>query len=115
MARRAYSYLRFSRPEQAQGNSVRRQIELRDAFIKRMGWELDSEISFADEGVSGFTGANLKGDLGRFLRLVKAGRIAAGSVLVIENLDRFSRAALSESMPVVQALLGQRIAIATVN
>jgi hypothetical protein len=33
----AYSYIRFSSPEQAKGDSVRRQAELRDAWLERNG------------------------------------------------------------------------------
>ncbi len=43
-------------------------------------------------GVSGWTGKNIEsGALGDFLHAVKAGKIPKGSVLIVENFDRFSR------------------------
>ena len=52
----AYSYLRFSHPDQAKGDSLRRQTELRDAWIARTGIALDESLTLEDKGVSGYTG-----------------------------------------------------------
>ncbi|KVR83488.1 recombinase family protein [Burkholderia vietnamiensis] len=49
---KAYSYLRFSTPEQAQGDSFRRQTALAEAYAQQHGLELDTTLRFADEGVS---------------------------------------------------------------
>ena len=46
----AYSYLRFSSPAQADGDSIRRQTELRDAWLKKSGALLDTSITLRDEG-----------------------------------------------------------------
>src|SRR5262245_42614109 len=86
----AYSYIRFSSPEQAQGDSVRRQTALRDAWLTRSGAILDTSLSLRDCGVSAFTGAHRHNPdrhaLAMFLKLVEAGRVPRGSYLVIENL-----------------------------
>ena len=50
----AYSYVRFSTPEQARGESFRRQIEAARAYAAKNGLVLDE--SFRDEGVSAFKG-----------------------------------------------------------
>lgn len=91
----AFSYLRFSSPSQAEGDSVRRQTELRDTWVKKTGAILDQSVSLRDDGVSGFTGKH-RGNpdrhaLAAFLKLVEKGRIPRGSYLVVENLDRLSR------------------------
>jgi DNA invertase Pin-like site-specific DNA recombinase len=55
---------------------------------------LDTSLRLCDLGVSAFKGANLdeqKGDLGQFVTLAKEGQIPKGSILMLENLDRFSR------------------------
>lgn len=91
----AYSYLRFSSPEQSKGDSLRRQVELRDAWLKRSGAALDTSLSLRDEGVSAFTGGHRNNPdrhaLAAFLELVRRDRIQRGSYLIVESLDRLSR------------------------
>lgn len=75
---KAYSYLRFSTPEQALGDSERRQVEKAEAWAAAKCIPLDK--SYADRGKSGFKGTNRKrGALGRFLKQIKAGNIPHGS------------------------------------
>src|SRR5262245_41146301 len=91
----AYSYQRFSTTEQGEGDSLRRQTELRDAWIRRSGVVLDTSITLRDEGKSAFTGAHRTNPdrhaLAAFLELVKTNRIPRGSFLIVESLDRLSR------------------------
>jgi DNA invertase Pin-like site-specific DNA recombinase len=88
----AFSYLRFSTPDQQRGDSFRRQTDLAERYARDHGLRLDSR-SFADLGVSAFRGANLQtGKLGEFLEAVRRGIIPAGSYLLMESLDRMSRA-----------------------
>lgn len=92
----AYSYLRFSSPSQADGNSIRRQTELRDGWLERHPEaRLDTSITLHDLGKSAFTGEHRKNPdryaLAAFLRLVEQGRVPRGSYLLVENLDRLSR------------------------
>jgi DNA invertase Pin-like site-specific DNA recombinase len=89
----AYSYIRFSTPEQLKGDSLRRQTQATAAWCERNGIPLDASLSLQDLGVSAFTGKNRtdKAALGGFLKLVERGKIPKGSYLVIENLDRLSR------------------------
>ena len=89
---KAYSYTRFSTPEQAKGDSTTRQTLAAQRWCERHGVELDSELTFRDEGVSAFEGMNAeKGDLGAFLRAVENGDVPKGSYLLVESLDRISR------------------------
>jgi DNA invertase Pin-like site-specific DNA recombinase len=102
-----YSYQRFSRPEQAKGDSIRRQIELRDAWCEKNKVTLDTGITLQDLGVSGFTGLHRSNPdryaLAAFLDLVNSGRIPRDSYLIIENLDRLSR---EHTRPALMLFLG---------
>ena len=53
----AYSYVRFSTPEQAKGRSYERQIEAAAAYAKEHGLTL-ADYTFEDLGVSAFRGKN---------------------------------------------------------
>ena len=54
---------------------------------------LDATLSLRDEGLSAYHQRHItQGALGAFLRSVDAGLVAPGSVLVVEGLDRLSRA-----------------------
>lgn len=89
---KAYSYVRFSTPEQAKGDSLRRQTELARDYAAKHGLDLDGELTFQDLGVSAFRGRNAQtGALGAFLEAVRTGTVAVGSYLIVESLDRVSR------------------------
>lgn len=53
---RAYSYIRFSTEEQAKGDSLRRQLDLRHEYLKGKDLILDETLTMHDLGVSGFKG-----------------------------------------------------------
>ena len=90
---RVYSYLRFSDPKQAAGSSADRQLEYAQRWACERGLVLDESLSMRDEGLSAYHERHVsQGALGVFLRAVEDGHIEAGSVLVVEGLDRLSRA-----------------------
>ena len=106
----AYSYLRFSTPEQALGDSERRQVEKAEAWATAKGIPLDK--SYADRGKSGFKGTNRKkGALGRFLKEIKAHKIPHGSYLLVEDLDRLSREHPLDSIPLINEIISAGITI----
>lgn len=111
----AYSYLRFSSPEQARGDSIRRQTENRDAWLTRSGAILDTSLSLRDEGVSAFTGAHRQNPdrnaLAAFLELVRQGRVKRGSYLIVESLDRLSREHIRPALTLLLNLIDQGIRI----
>ncbi len=77
---RAYSYIRFSTPEQARGDSLRRQTERAAAWAAAQGLDLDQELTFRDLGVSAYSGKNAAvGQLSDFLRAVDDGRVPQGA------------------------------------
>src|SRR5262245_7639979 len=111
----AYSYLRFSSPEQAKGDSLRRQEELRDAWLAKTGAVLDISLTLRDEGVSAFTGRHRENPdrhaLAAFLELVRRGRIQRGSYLVVESLDRLSREHIRPALTLLLNLIDAGIRI----
>jgi DNA invertase Pin-like site-specific DNA recombinase len=115
MPRRAYSYKRVSDPKQVKGDGLARQEDFATRICERNGWLLDDTLTFADKGRSGFHGDHRrgKGQLKKFLDLVKRRRITPGSVLIIENIDRLSREEVDEAHDLFKGLLKAGIWIAT--
>lgn len=113
---KAYSYVRFSTPEQMKGDSLRRQTHEAAAYAERHGLELDEELTFEDRGISGFHGKNArKGALRRFLDAVEQELIPEGSFLLVENLDRMSRQEPWEALPTFQQIINGGITIVTLQ
>lgn len=111
---KAYSYIRFSRPEQLRGDSLRRQTEAANKWAAECGVVIDE--SLRDLGVSAFKGANrIKGALGRFHDLVEKGQVPRGSYLIVESLDRISRKAIREVLPDFLQLINAGIVIVTLQ
>jgi DNA invertase Pin-like site-specific DNA recombinase len=114
MKAKAFSYIRFSTPEQLKGDSLRRQLEASRKYA--LDNDLDLDESLQDLGVKAFHGLNrLKGALGRFLQLVKSGRIARGSYLIVENLDRLSREDVDEAYDQFRSIIKAGITIVTLQ
>ena len=87
---KAIAYIRFSSPDQASGDSERRQGEAAAAYCQKHGLTLVETI--LDDGISGFTGANrTKGKLTGLLKQIERGLIPNGTTLIIESFDRLSR------------------------
>lgn len=111
----AYSYLRFSHPEQGKGDSLRRQEERRDAWLARTGAKLDTSLTLADKGVSAFTGEHRKNPdrhaLAAFLELAQLGRIPRGSYLIVENLDRLSREDIRPALTLLLNLIDHGVRV----
>jgi DNA invertase Pin-like site-specific DNA recombinase len=113
---KAYSYLRFSTPEQAHGDSQRRQEELAKRYAEENGLELDAELTFKDLGVSAYRGANAEtGRLGDFQRAVDEGLVAKGSFLLVESLDRISRSAARKALRVLEDIIERGITVVTLS
>lgn len=102
----AYSYLRLSTEVQTEGDGIRRMTSGAEKVAVELGLPLNRTISMNDLGVSAYTGENrTSGALAGFLHLVRDGRIAVGSVLIMDALDRFSREdPLDAIEPYVQVL-----------
>lgn len=113
---KAYSYIRFSTPEQLKGDSLRRQLQLSEDYAKKHGLVLDRAFNLQDLGVSGFTRENVtKGALGVFLKAVQEHHIPRGSYLLVESLDRLSRAQITKQMTMFMNIIGEGITIVTLG
>ena len=113
---RAYSYIRFSTPEQAEGDSFRRQTELSEEYAKKHKLVFDRSLDLHDKGLSAFSGDNRKkGALAVFLRAVEKGIVKPGSFLLIESLDRLSRDTLFAQMTLFMKLVNAGITVVTLT
>ncbi|KPM58159.1 integrase [Pseudomonas putida] len=111
-----YSYLRFSDPRQAAGNSADRQAEYAKSWAAARGLTLDESLSLRDEGLSAFHQRHIKqGALGVFLQAVDEGRIPVGSVLVVEGLDRLSRAEPIQAQAQLAQIINAGITVVTAS
>jgi DNA invertase Pin-like site-specific DNA recombinase len=86
---RAVGYIRWSSGKQSAGSTEERQRDVVEKFCRDEAWLLDSWV--ADDGVSAWTGANIReGGLSAFIdRMEVEG--GHGLVLVVETQDRLSR------------------------
>ncbi len=111
---KAYSYIRFSTPDQMKGDSLRRQTASAELYAKTHGLDLDDKLTFEDLGVSAFRGANEEtGSLGDFLGAVEHGDIKAGSYLLVESLDRISRKTPRKAVRILERICEAGITVVT--
>jgi DNA invertase Pin-like site-specific DNA recombinase len=93
----AVSIVRFSSTKQADGDSYRRQLAGSQSFCAARNWELD--LSLHERDVRKHTASAMRGDqirkgvLGRFIALVKAGKLPKHRqiILLVEEIDRLTR------------------------
>jgi len=109
----AISYLRFSSSKQRKGASYDRQIEATEKFCAQNNLVLIDKIE--DKGISGWNEDNLEetAALGKLLKLIESGAIKKGTTLIVENLDRITRANLTKAIHLVTGILQSGIDIVT--
>src|SRR5262249_11876435 len=101
-------------PEQAKGDSLRRQIELSERYAREHGLTLDDKLTFRDLGKSAFRGKNVReGDLGAFIEAAKTGLVKPGSFLLVEALDRVSRGEPLEAFDLLRTIIKHGITVVT--
>src|SRR5262245_26570368 len=114
----AYSYIRFSSPEQAKGDSLARQVQATKEWCRRNKVRLDESVTLHDLGKSAYTGEHRKNPdrhaLASFLRLVESGKVPRGSsYLVVESLDRLTREHVRAAASLFLSILEQGVSIVT--
>lgn len=110
----AYSYIRFSTPEQIHGGSLQRQLERSMAYVKEHGLILDDKLNMRDLGISAFRKANLeRGNLGVFIKAIDSGLVKPGSYLIVESLDRLSRAEVLDALEVFLSIVRKGVIVVT--
>lgn len=111
-----YSYTRFSDPRQANGSSAERQAEYSKKWAAERGMTLDDTLSLKDEGLSAYHQRHIKqGALGTFLAAVSDGLIPTGSVLIVEGLDRLSRAEPIQAQAQLAQIVNAGITVVTAS
>jgi DNA invertase Pin-like site-specific DNA recombinase len=109
---KAYSYMRFSTPEQSKGDSLKRQSTLAREWADRHNIPLDTELDLTDRGISAYLGANAEsGALGVFLAAVRDGTIPRGSWLLVESLDRVSRQVVRKAARTIEYIVEEGITL----
>lgn len=110
----AYSYVRFSTPDQVKGDSIRRQVELSQNYAAANGLTLDESLQLTDLGVSAFKSDNaVAGKLGLFISAIDSGAVKPGSYLLVESLDRLSRAEIITALNQLTSIISKDITIVT--
>lgn len=112
---KAYSYIRFSTPEQALGNSLRRQVDEADQYAREV-LKMPIDERFADKGISGYKLRNVhKGALGLFLDRISQGEVAPGSVLIVESLNRLTRSEPLDAIDLLRKIVTAGIEVVTLH
>ena len=114
-APKAYSYLRFSTPEQERGDSFRRQSEAALKYAEEHDLELDDSLDLRDFGVPAYRGRNIQEDrrLGAFIKAVEEGHVRPGSYLLVESLDRLSRERIRAAFNLLSSLVDKNVIVVT--
>lgn len=113
---RVYSYMRFSDPRQAAGHSLDRQAAYAARWAAEHGLVLDESLSLRDEGLSAYHQRHVtSGALGVFLAAVEGGQVPPGSVLVVEALDRLSRAEPIQAQAQLAQIVNAGITVVTAS
>ncbi|MEQ5408404.1 recombinase family protein [Enterobacter hormaechei] len=113
------SYVRWSTKAQDSGDSLRRQNDMIDAFYRKHSDEyfMQATHRYVDKGKSGFHQKH-KADGGEFKRMldnVLSGDIPAGSLIVMENFDRASRADIDSAIDDIRQILRKDVEILTLG
>lgn len=98
------------------GSSSERQLAYAKRWAEEHGLVLDDSLSLRDEGLSAYHQRHVKsGALGTFLAAVEAGKVPAGSVLVVEGLDRLSRAEPIQAQGQLAQIVNAGITVVTAS
>lgn len=116
---RAFSYRRFSTPEQAHGDSLRRQADAAARYCQQHGLVLDTDLRLTDPGKSAFKGKHLdpeKSALGQFVRRAEAGKLPADAgALLVDDVSRLTRLGWLESANLLSRILQTGIDVVFVD
>ena len=107
--------MRFSSKKQEFGDSQRRQVAKALAYCEDHDLVLET-TTFEDLGVSAWKGKNAsEGQLGVFLKAVDGGKIPNDSILLVEHLDRVSRAKPTQAQKLFLDIVNRGLTLITLN
>ncbi|GAB3374297.1 recombinase family protein [Massilia agri] len=110
-----YLYIRYSHEKQEKGSSEDRQMALALSYCPTL--INDADHVYFDKGKSAYKGEHLEnaGELKRFHDDVKSGKVRPGSTLLVEDLDRLSRADMWKASDFLRELTGAGITVVTLR
>lgn len=109
-AGQAISYIRFSTKSQADGHSLKRQTSSFENWCITNNMQILD--TYQDLGISSFKGENIEGGaMGKLLQHIECGNVAVGTYLVVESLDRISRADIDTQYDIFRDILRSGINI----
>ena len=109
-AKTCFSYIRFSTTKQAKGTSEDRQLQIAPRVAAEKGWKLRDDLNLLDLGLSAYKKQNV-GTLKALCLAAESGKIPPGSVMIIEALDRLTRAELDTAQELFKKILRAGIEI----
>ncbi|MCX7107171.1 MAG: recombinase family protein [Methylococcales bacterium] len=107
---KCYSYVRYSSELQRLNSSLTRQLEKSKSYADKHNLELITD--YQDLGISGYQG-NKQDALAKLKLAIANGTIAQGSLILIEEFDRLSRAKPAEAQIQFYELLKSGVNIVT--
>lgn len=119
MPRVAYSLIRWSDGPQGEGHSKKRQEGFAPRWCQAHEVRLDDSMSMVLDGESAFRGHHRRPGkrkvraLADFLESIRVGKVAKGSILIIENLDRLSREDIDEAWEFFRSILKAGVDVVT--
>ena len=113
----AISYSRFSSSKQSKGSSIARQQELFKEWLStNYNQYIESSLVFSDFAISAYRGKNIKsGALGAIIKYIDQGLIQRDDVLVVEAIDRLSRADALEAFDLIRTILSSGVKLITLE
>lgn len=111
-----YLYMRFSKKRQEDGDSIRRQLKLAEKTSEDHGIPINDDLIMQDRGLSAFKAEHIKrGALGKFITAIEKNRVAEGSILIVESMDRLSRDTPLAAQIQFNILMSKGITVITAN
>ena len=101
---KAISYIRFSSKIQEKGDSLRRQQELINNWLKDNPDVTLSDLTFQDLGRSGYHGSHLKHQFGDMMDAIEANLIKSGDYILVEAIDRIGRLEMLTALNIITSI-----------
>lgn len=112
----AVPYVRFSSERQSYGSSLERQETLIVKWLAHNPEYTRYERKFEDLGVSGSSGKHVEaGEMGKLLTAIDDGHFPAGTVVLVEAMDRFSRLPPMDTLNHLRSIVEAGIDLVTLD
>ncbi|NQD74400.1 recombinase family protein [Pseudomonas sp. CM27] len=112
----AVPYVRFSSERQSYGSSLDRQENLIVKWLAHHPEYSRYERKFEDLGVSGSSGKHVEaGAMGKLLKAIEDGHFPAGTVVLVEAMDRFSRLEPMDTLNNLRSIVQAGIDLVTLD